>query len=317
MLFQVYVVFVSFVLGLLRGVSAGKYNVQDTYIGGSFYDGFNAQAGDDPTGGRVNYVDTPTARRLNLTYASSNTFILRADFTSVLRPNGPGRNSVRLLSNKQYGTSVVVADIRHIPQGCGTWPAFWTVGNPWPQQGEIDIVEGINDQGANLATLHTSPGCTQPPRRPQTGSPVSSDCNSAVNSNQGCAVKSTQPNSYGPGFNANGGGWYAMERTSTRISIWFWPRGSNPPRNVANGEKGIDTSTWGTPMAVFVNDSCDISSKFGRHNIVINLTFCGWAGDPRLYSAAGCPSTCVDHVNNSPSSFVNSYWNFASLRVYV
>ncbi|KAF9518124.1 hypothetical protein BS47DRAFT_376079 [Hydnum rufescens UP504] len=46
MFFQVYVVFVSFVLGLLRGVSAGKYNVQDTYIGGSFSDGFFAQAGD-------------------------------------------------------------------------------------------------------------------------------------------------------------------------------------------------------------------------------------------------------------------------------
>lgn len=25
-------------------------------------------------------------------------------------------------------------------------------------QGEIDIVEGVNDQGPNAATLHTSPG---------------------------------------------------------------------------------------------------------------------------------------------------------------
>jgi hypothetical protein len=53
MLFQVYVVFVSFVLGLLRGVSANRYNVQDTYIGGSFYDGFTALSAHDPTDGRV------------------------------------------------------------------------------------------------------------------------------------------------------------------------------------------------------------------------------------------------------------------------
>lgn len=31
-------------------------------------------------------------------------------------------------------------DIRHMPQGCGTWPAAWEVGDDWPNQGEVDIV---------------------------------------------------------------------------------------------------------------------------------------------------------------------------------
>jgi beta-glucanase (GH16 family) len=28
-----------------------------------------------------------------------------------------------------------------LPAGHGMWPAFWTYGDPWPTQGEIDILE--------------------------------------------------------------------------------------------------------------------------------------------------------------------------------
>jgi hypothetical protein len=55
-----------------------------------------------------NYVDQGTAQALNLTYASDDTFILRADDTSVLDPWGPGRNSVRIQSWASYNQHVVV-----------------------------------------------------------------------------------------------------------------------------------------------------------------------------------------------------------------
>lgn len=55
-----------------------------------------------------NYVNAATAASQNLTFASSNTFILRADHMSVLSANGPGRNSVRIRSNKVYTTHVAV-----------------------------------------------------------------------------------------------------------------------------------------------------------------------------------------------------------------
>ena len=57
---------------------------------------------------RRNYVDQATALAQNLTYASGDTLILRADDTTVLSASGPGRNSVRLMSNNVYSTHVTV-----------------------------------------------------------------------------------------------------------------------------------------------------------------------------------------------------------------
>ncbi|KDN37767.1 hypothetical protein RSAG8_09922, partial [Rhizoctonia solani AG-8 WAC10335] len=262
---------------------AATYTVSDSFIGTSFLNGFTHEAIADPTHGRVNYVSQATAQSLNLTYASGNTFILRSDYTTTLNPSGAGRNSVRIQSKKQWGTHVEILDVRHMPQGCGSWPAYWTTNtNNWPAAGEIDIIEGVNDQAPNAATLHTTAGCTQPFTRDYRGTTTTTDCNWQVNGNAGCGVRNPLVNSYGPSFNANGGGWYAMERTSTYIKVWFWPRNSaTVPAQVKNGASNIDTSSWGKPFAAFVNNSCNIASHFGPENIIINLTFCGdWADAP-------------------------------------
>lgn len=55
-------------------------------------------------------------------------------------------------------------------------------------------------------------------------SPTQPDCNVNVNGNAGCGVRMSTPLSYGPSFNANGGGWFVTERTSAAISVWFWAR---------------------------------------------------------------------------------------------
>ena len=53
-------------------------------------------------------MDQPTSQSLNLTYASDDTFILRADYTTVLDPSGPGRDSVRIRSWNSYTQHVAV-----------------------------------------------------------------------------------------------------------------------------------------------------------------------------------------------------------------
>jgi hypothetical protein len=125
--------------------------------------------------------------------ADGNAFVMRADDWSIVGPSARGRDSVRISSQTAYGDSVIVLDLAHMPAGCATWPAFWTLSQkgPWPNGGEIDIIEGmllvsrlssdlptcvlsrvgVNKQEFNQATLHTTSGCQMPsdPMRLQSG----------------------------------------------------------------------------------------------------------------------------------------------------
>jgi len=290
-----------------------QYHATDSWVGSQFYDGFQFFNQGDPTHGRVNYIDQATAQNLNLTHATSSSFVMAADSTTVLDPNGPGRNAIRIQSNNQYSTHVVVLDLAHMPEGCGTWPAFWETGANWPSNGEVDIIEGVNDESPNLTSLHTSPGCGQPASgRTMKGTPGGLDCSAADNGNQGCGVSGDSPASFGPQFNQAGGGWYAMERTSSTITVWFWGRNDpNVPSEVSQPGSALTPANWGTPTATFVSDQCNIGSDFGPNNIIINLTFCGdWAGSV-FNNAPACSSfgSCVGtfyfqvHQQNLPEAF--------------
>ena len=48
------------------------------------------------------------AQSLGLATVNGNSFILRADNTTTLSPRGPGRNSFRIISRKQWGLHVSV-----------------------------------------------------------------------------------------------------------------------------------------------------------------------------------------------------------------
>ncbi|KAH7102121.1 glycoside hydrolase family 16 protein, partial [Auriculariales sp. MPI-PUGE-AT-0066] len=301
------------------------YLVSDEAIGRSFYDMFEFNNIPDPTHGRVTYVDKNTAIAHNITHAHKKHFILRTDSWTTLNSTVVGgRESARLRSKKLYDTHVLIADIRHMPEGCATWPALWEFGpDHWPNDGEIDILEGVNDFGPNTATLHTNGTvCTMDASTMrQQGTLVAADCDVDANFNQGCPVAFATEKSYGPSFNKAGGGWYALEKTDAYIKVWFWSRHDpNVPLSVKCGSTVIDTSRWGLPQAHFTNDTCDIAQRFKPANILINLTLCGdWAGNPFVWPNSPCAAqwpVCNDYVDKNPAAFKNAFFDFKALRVY-
>ena len=90
----------------------------------------------------------------------------------------------------------------------------YIIGPNWPVDGEIDIVEGVNNYTNNQATVHTNVGCTLASSNSNTlsisGSVVGgTDCAALTTGNQGCGIRAATSNSFGSGFNSNGGGVYA------------------------------------------------------------------------------------------------------------
>ncbi|EIM82836.1 uncharacterized protein STEHIDRAFT_102256 [Stereum hirsutum FP-91666 SS1] len=325
--------------------SAQAFVLQDVYVGDAFFKGFHWETMNDPTHGRVNYVSQSAARQANLSYASNDKFVMRADDTTKVWKRARGRDSVRISSKQTYDDALFVLDLEHMPEGCATWPAFWTVTKkgPWPHGGEIDVIEGVNLDTHNLASLHTLPGCTMAQHRPHTGTPTSLNCDTSQNYNQGCGVSfsstpSPSSSSYGKAFNAARGGWYVMSKSASKgVQVWFWARddagvppeikngGGTKPNEGSGGEGGgggerkkevKPEAWWGTPAATFPVDECDWKKHFDAHQVVFDLTFCGdWAGS--VWSGSGCGAgTCEDYVDNNPSAFKNAYWEINSLAVY-
>jgi hypothetical protein len=71
--------------------------------------------------------------------ARGNKFVMRSDYKQVPAASSRGRMSNRITSKKHYGDSIMVLDLNHMPEGQGTWPAFWTFSQSqqYPAGGEI------------------------------------------------------------------------------------------------------------------------------------------------------------------------------------
>jgi hypothetical protein len=241
------------------------YSLMDTYDSSNWLSKFDVQAIADPTHGFVNYVNQQQAQNQGLIRMQNNQVYMGVDTTKVLNPNGVGRDSVRIQSKKAYNHALVIADFAHIPgSNCGAWPAFWMVGPNWPNQGELDILEGVNLNNYNQVTLHSSGGCV-----PSVGAGGESgrrignaDCG-ANGGFTGCGVESSSPVSYGTPFNANGGGVYAALWTGSAIKVWFFAA-RDVPVNIRNNNP--DPSSWGQPAANF--GGCNFDAKFSNMNIV-------------------------------------------------
>lgn len=291
------------------------YALASTWNGNAFYDAFNFFTGNDPTHGYVDFLTLAAARAINITFVNSrNQVYMGTDYTSVA--SGRGRRSLRTETKNSYNDGLIVLDLDHMPHGCGTWPAFWTCGPSWPNFGEIDIIEGVNEQQNDLSTLHTNNGCDQKAVATNqfTGHRGQfTNCDVVPTGNSGCGISSDK-NIYGAAFNAMGGGLYVTEWDPSRhIKLWFFPHNQVPADLTRDNP---DPDTWPTPYAYFHLGSDCPASHFSQHKIIFDLTFCGdWAG---AVFGSQCPGkgSCNSYVQNNPSAFRDAYWLINSLKVY-
>ncbi|KAF1975347.1 hypothetical protein BU23DRAFT_588682 [Bimuria novae-zelandiae CBS 107.79] len=288
------------IVQFLSQAPALQYQLIQEYNASNIFEEFNFFNGSDPTGGFVQYVPFDVAANTQLIGNGSDQIYLGVDSSNIYTPGGPGRPSVRIESKLTFTEGLFVIDLLHVPVGCGTWLALWTTGlSSWPADGEIGIIENVNDARSNNAAIHAKGECSVLDTANQTGTWKSTDCIINHDDNQGCGTVFTEPASFGADFNTNGGGVYAMEWTSSSIRS-----GSSPLP---------DSDTFGAPSAS-VEGPCSASfgEKFFNHSIVIDTTFCGgWAGGTfgtgtsayPLKEGLGSLDSCVDYVASNPGAF--------------
>ncbi|KAJ7900374.1 glycoside hydrolase family 16 protein [Mycena olivaceomarginata] len=137
------------------------------------------------------------------------------------------------------------------------------------------------------------------------------DCDGNLAGNAGCGITEWSKASYGPLFEAQGGGVFAMKWDETGIAVWSFYR-SAIPGDITAGSP--DPANWGIPVASLAPEACDPIAFFVNHSIIFDITFCGdWAGN--TYSTSGCPGSCSTRLMD-PSNFVNASWSINSLKVY-
>ncbi|KAF8458782.1 concanavalin A-like lectin/glucanase domain-containing protein [Kalaharituber pfeilii] len=269
-------------LSLLTGVSGWYSVLEDDYNPDNFFSKFDFFTGHDPTNGFVRYIDEGRAWNQGLIRKNGDSVYIGVDHTN----QAP-------MSKKAYTRGFI----------CGIWPAFWMLGRDnGPFDGEIDIIEGVHMNSNNHMALHTD----------MDGHVLTTDCYAYMEeqtSNQGCSISvcppRPPPNSYGDGFNAGGGGFYALEWTSDFIKIWFLPRDSAPEDIYGSTP---EPANWGRPAAQF-SGPCDINKHFRWNHIIFDVTFCGdWAGAAWRWPQAGCSGLA--------DSFSDAYWEVRSLRVW-
>jgi len=299
--------------------TSNTYQFTRQYSGSSFFDRWQFYDNfDNLTNGDVTYVSQQVASSAQLAYLNdAGNIILKVDNTTKLS-NGQKRNSIRIQTADAYGVgNLWIADMTHVPFGCSVWPAWWSGAPNWPQSGEIDTFEGVNQVTMHQTGLHTLPGCQLDQNATSfTGLVNSTNCAFDVDANSGCTITNPSVHSYGQPFADAGGGVWVTELAKEGISIWFFTR-SVVPQSLLNITGNVDTSTLGRPVASYPAVGCNPENFFDPQHLTLNIDLCGdYAGNIDTF-AETCSGTCYnDYVIGPPSYYNNAYFEIKSIRTY-
>ncbi|KAM0325860.1 hypothetical protein ACHAQA_007163 [Verticillium albo-atrum] len=300
-----------------------SYQLFDTYDSTNFLDKFSLFESDhttgnyndvDPTSGFVSYKGRAEAEELGILKTIGDEFYLGVDAKTTLDAKGVGRSSVRLESKAKYNKGLYIADFTHFPKPtCGTWPAFWTVGQPWPSGGEVDIYESWNLDAASRIVMHTDAkvgqcGISGEGMTAEMGKPNCAGDAPGQGSGEGCAgLDSAAP------YASDKGGVYAMEWTDDSIKVWAFTHDQVP----ADLAENPNPETWGLPR--FASAACEVDKVFDDAQIIMNINFCGVAGHEGFwYQCAETTkqTSCQAYIAENPEAFKDTYFQVRSIKIY-
>jgi hypothetical protein len=250
----------------------GPYHLVEAHTGQNFFNFYTFWDGADSLGsaGYNTYVPQDKATKLGLINVTKygndndNDDDDVAIYISSKAGSGPRdkygnrfRDSVRLEGKTRFDRGLIVLEVDHMPAGCGVWPAFWTTDEAaWPDHGEIDIVEGINNQDVVKTALHTSEDCSMYAHVPRwawsgewdTATGIPDTFTGQLNfvnqleadncwvmaphqwANQGCVAAAKENGTIGSAMNDIGGGAYVLEWDPANgyIRSWVFKNGQVP-----------------------------------------------------------------------------------------
>ncbi|KAI6092315.1 concanavalin A-like lectin/glucanase domain-containing protein [Hypoxylon rubiginosum] len=307
------------VLATQVAATSSSYKVTEVYNTTNFFDKFNFVTDADPNGGYVQYQSKSEAESLGLVKYKDGAAYIGVDYTKTdYDASGAGRKSVRLESKNVYNHGLIIADFNHLPKPtCGSWPAYWFFGEPWPTKGEIDVYENWNDLAFNRHTAHVdAPSVVGDCKIVSDGmtstidSPNCYDFASGQAEYQGCSAEKTSST-----FGSSTGGVYALEWTSDYLKIWEWSHLLTPV-DVTLGNP-VPSLLWGTPS--FLIKKCDVDAAFKDMKMVLNIDFCAVAGQTDKWASCKASTgynTCAAYVAKKASAFSDTNFKVKDIKVY-
>lgn len=267
---------------------------------------------EDMVHGAQHFVSKEEARQKGIISTSGSDAFLKIG--GLRYPSRPGEAYKRFAPHIRTNTAwdpkesfVVAMKFKHVPEGCGIWPGFWTVSSDelWPKGGELDILEYPN-QDANKVTFHLDEHCQLDSRKIDQCAPHghggsgSMDCYTSYFKNAfGCRPKQRQHT--GAEW-ARTPGVLAAEWTSEQITVFFFPDAHIPADLASNNPK---PDTWSHKYVISYMPFKGACNSIGFQEIVLNIQLCGdaagsgWERSACAYKTAMAKATggCVDGLS--------------------
>lgn len=321
--------------------SSSKYKIVDNWTGKDIKTSLDNNQDweyftqDDPTNGTVDYSNWP------LITTNGDSIKISVGGRSPNHINL--RKAIRINTTKTYNNGLFIMKATHIPAGLPTWPSWWlTAQNNWACGGEIDIIEGANadktnpgDTWKNRSSLHISPPGSDPTNICAQTGPITGQCgivdsglakggncrgcgNDGPCPYNGCGQTIDNQQSFGAGFNQNGGGVYACLLENDQVTVWFFTNDMIPP-DIDNPEP----EKWNVKNKVAFQKCAD--GQFRDLKMIINTTLCGtWAGktfpvdkvDPKYNKDKGNWDTCNNFVADPAQKLEESYWEIDWIKIF-